>query len=144
MTDLKSAEERLLKLIKRLRQLGLDQFPDDETPLSPAQMVLLEQIAYFPGSGVGDIADHLELSPPTVSVGVSKLETRGLIDRKPDPVDGRSVQFFLTERGQRLDEKIHHARQEKLTRLLGGLDPQDQERFLRLLEQALTAAEEED
>ena len=135
-------EERLYELMKRLRKLGLDTQPLD-VAVSPAQMSLLDWIAASPGCGVQDIADGMRLTPPTVSVGVRKIEESNLVERKPNPLDGRSVQFFLTRRGHALQRKIQTSHRRKFRRLLAGLTPQEQETLLELLERALQAAEAE-
>lgn len=139
-----SAEKRMLALFKRLQKLGLNRCPNLEEVISPAQMALLEQIIRQPGCGVGDIAEALKLSAPTISVGVAKLEERSLVERKPDPEDRRSVQFFITDAGESLHKKFNRVRLDKFQRLLSGLNKQDQAKLLDLLEQALHAAEKDD
>lgn len=136
-----SSEERFFLLMKRVRKLGLDTHPLENIPVSPAQMTLLDFIAASPGCGVQDIASELRLTPPTISVGVRKLEESELVARKPDPMDGRSIQFFLTRRGQALQRRIQNSHHDKFRRLLAGLTPQEQETFLGLLEKALNAGE---
>jgi DNA-binding MarR family transcriptional regulator len=140
-TDNIPAEEQMLSLFRRMRKLGLGDCPNMIEAISPAQMTLLEQIVVCPGCGVQDISERLTLSPPTVSVGVNKLEERGLVERKPNPTDKRSIQFFVTEKGQFLHNKIHDARLRKFRRLLSGLDSKDQQTLLTLLTRALTSAE---
>ena len=134
------AEERFFKLMKRLRKLGLDTQSLDST-VSPAQMTLLDWIAASPSCSVQDIADGLGLTPPTVSVGVRKMEESNLVERKPNPMDGRSVQFFLTRRGQALQRQIQNSHLNKFRLLLADLTPQEQETLLGLLEKALNAVE---
>ncbi|MDF1499652.1 MAG: MarR family transcriptional regulator [Anaerolineales bacterium] len=134
-------EERLFKLMRRVRRLGLDDHHSGDEMLSPAQMALLDAIASQPGCGVIEIAKELEITAPTVSVGVRRLEESGLVEREPDPVDGRSIQFFLTRRGQSLQRRIQENHLRKFRRLLDGLQPEDQETLLNLLQSALDAAE---
>ena len=136
------AEERFFELMKRLRKLGMDSQTLD-AEVSPAQMSLLDWISGSQGCGVQDIADGMRLTPPTVSVGVRKMEESNLVERKPNPQDGRSVQFFLTRRGQALQRQIQTSHRQKFRRLLAGLTPQEQETLLQLLERALQAAEAE-
>lgn len=144
MTDEQSlAEERFFEVMKRVRKLGLDTNTLGESTVSPAQMALLDWIAASPGCGVQDIADGLGLTPPTVSVGVRKMEEGKLVERRPNPQDGRSVQFFLTRRGQALQRKIQGAHRQKFRRLLACLTAQEQETLLQLLERALQTAEAE-
>lgn len=135
------AEERLFELMKRLRRLGLDAQPPEQTAVSPAQMALVDCIAGSPGCGVQDIADALGLTPPTVSVGVRRLEESNLVERKPNPQDGRSIRFYLTRRGQALQRRIWDAHRRKFRRLLAGLRPDEQEMLLDILGRALDTAE---
>lgn len=134
-------EVRLFKLMRRVRRLGLNHHHSGEETVSPAQMALLEAIASHPGSGVIEIAEELDLTAPTVSVGVRRLEKSSLVERKPDPVDSRSIRFFLTQRGQAIQRQIRSNHLRKFRRLLDGLQPEDQETLLDLLQSALDAAE---
>ena len=134
-------DERFLNLMKRVRKLGLDTNACMHGSVTPAQVTILDWIAVSPGRGVQEIADGLGLTPPTVSVGVRKLEESGLVERKPNPSDKRSVQFFLTEQGQILQEMIQDAHRRKFQRLLAGLNTQEQETLLHLLERAIQTAE---
>ncbi len=144
MTDeITQTEERFLNLMSRVRKLGMDTRSLESAAVSPAQMTLLDWIAAMPGCGVQDIADGLRLTPPTVSVGVRKMEESGLVERKPNPMDGRSVQFFLTRRGRLLQQQIQDSHREKFRRLLAGLTQQEQETLLGLLERAVRSAEGE-
>ncbi len=135
------AEEKFYELMRRLRKLGLDSHSLENAPVSPAQIAFLDWIATTPGCGVQDIADGLGLTPPTISVGVRRLEENNLVERKPDPQDGRSVQFLLTRRGQALQRRIKDSHRRKFRRLLAGLSPQESKMLLQLLERALDTAE---
>ena len=138
-----TAEDRLLNLLNRLRLLGPGQppFQDEELPVTPSQLVLLDWVAASPGCGVQEMATGLELTPPTVSVGVRRLEETGLLERQPDPQDGRSVQLFLTPQGETLHRRAQDFRRGKMRRLLSGLTPQEQETLLDLWERALSAVD---
>src|SRR5579884_2385586 len=49
-----------------------------------------------------DIADRLDVRPPTVTAVVDGLVTRGLVERRPVEGDRRRVAHALTVEGQRL------------------------------------------
>jgi DNA-binding MarR family transcriptional regulator len=135
--------ERFIQLMNRLRKLGTGNAASGNTQISPAQMSLLDWVAASNGCGVQNIANGLNLTPPTVSVGVRRLEEAGFIKRESNPQDKRSVQFFPTRRGQALQRQFQNAHRNKFRLLLAGLTPQEQEMFLGLLEKALNAAEPE-
>lgn len=134
-------EDRLLRLFERLRKLALNQHPMGDSGVTGPQLALLDWIAASPGCGVREIATGLGLTAPTVSVGVRRLEATGLLERRPDPRDGRAIQLFLTAQGQSLHERARAFRWEKMRRLLTGLTPEERVMLLTLLEKAITASE---
>ena len=134
-------EVKFFELMKRIRKLGLASHSLEDGAASPAQMALLDWIASHPGCSLQEIADGLGLTPPTVSISVRKMEESGKVERKPNPADGRAVQFFLTERGQTLQGKIQNSQHERFRHLLAGLNGQEQQTLLALLERALNSAE---
>lgn len=139
--ELSQPGERFLQLMSRLRKLGMGDSASGTALVSHAQMTLLDWIAASDGCGVQDIADGLNLTPPTVSVGVRRLEEAGFLKRKSHPQDKRAVQFFLTVKGQSLQKQAQTFRRQKLELILSGLTQQEQETLLGLLSKALQAAE---
>jgi len=59
-----------------------------------------------------DLNRHVLLSQPALSRLVDRLAERGFVERRPDPVDGRSVLLSLTEAGRAEQSQIgrQHAR----------------------------------
>src|SRR5579875_2609967 len=49
-----------------------------------------------------DLADRLDVRPPTVTAVVDGLVTRGLVERRPVEGDRRRVAHALTDAGRRL------------------------------------------
>jgi len=144
MTDVSlPAEDRLLGLFERLRRLALSQHPLEDSGVTMPQITLLDWIAAASGCGIQEIAMGLGLTAPTVSVGVRRLEAAGLLERRPDPQDGRAIQLFLTARGQALHQRARAFRREKMRRLLAGLTSEEGATLMVLLECAINAAEEE-
>jgi len=141
--SLPPAEERLLGLFDRLRRAALGQHPHEQSGVTGPQLALLEWAATWPGRGIQEMADGLRLTAPTVSVGVRRLEEAGLLERQPDPADGRAVHLFLTSQGQALQQQARAFRLSKMRQLLAALTPDEQETLLALLERAITAASPE-
>jgi DNA-binding MarR family transcriptional regulator len=141
VTEGPSPEDRLVRLFGRLRKLAFGQHPLGNNAISISQLNLLEWVADAPGCGVQEIAEGLDLTAPTVSVGVRRLQEAGLVERQPDPEDGRAVRLFLTASGQALCDRAHAFRQAKMRRLLGGLTAEEGATLLGLLERAVHAAE---
>ena len=128
-------------LLGRLYQ-DLDQNPLADSGVTGPQLALLDWLAASPDCGVGDVATGLGLTAPTVSVGVRRLEKAGLLERKPDPKDGRAIRLSLTAQGHALQEQAHAFRREKMRCVLAGLTTEEAETLVALLERAVSTAEE--
>jgi DNA-binding MarR family transcriptional regulator len=61
---------------------------------------------------LGELNRHVLLSQPALSRMVDRLALRGLVERKPDPADGRGVLLMLTAAGLACQRAIgrRHAR----------------------------------
>ncbi|WP_211247603.1 MarR family winged helix-turn-helix transcriptional regulator [Cryptosporangium arvum] len=61
---------------------------------------------------IGELSHHVLLSQPALSRLVDRLVGKGLVERCPDPADGRGVRLALTAAGRELQYRIgrRHAR----------------------------------
>jgi DNA-binding MarR family transcriptional regulator len=74
---------------------------DRDGPTTPSGLARLEQI-----------------SPQSMGATLGALEVRGLVERRPDPKDGRQVVMSLTEAGLQALRNRRNARTEQLARAL--------------------------
>jgi DNA-binding MarR family transcriptional regulator len=135
-----STSERLLGLFSRLLKLALDEHPLQDSGITTPQLTLLDWVAACPGCSVREIADGLDLTPPTVSVGVRRLEKVGLLERRADPTDKRSLRIFATDQGQAVHERALEFRLGKMRQLLSGLTEAEAAALMVLMEKAIDAA----
>ncbi|MER7243752.1 MarR family transcriptional regulator [Kribbella sp. NPDC000426] len=66
-----------------------------------------------------------QLKQPALTSLVAKLEQDGLLERRPDPSDGRASLISLTEAGQEIVHSRHANRVAKLTALVDQLTPEE-------------------
>lgn len=134
---------RFIHLMERIQEMqnGQPQMQQLDTGLSWSQMTVLRMIMRHPGSQLQELAEKLEITAPSASVGVRKLEDADWLERKPDPDDRRATRIFPTEKAQQMVETFRHFRQESMSQFLSGLDQQEQVQFLDLFEKAVAAAE---
>lgn len=61
---------------------------------------------------LSELNRHVLLSQPALSRLVDRLVERGLVQRQPDPADGRGVRLSLTDAGRRRQRQVgsRHAR----------------------------------
>lgn len=82
---------------------------------------------------MADIAARLEVVPRSVTSMVDGLEETGLVRRRPDPDDRRSVLVEPTPGGKRLLARLHDARRATAEQVFGPLDEADRAELVRLL-----------
>lgn len=58
---------------------------------------------------------------------VTRLERDGLVERRPDPSDGRAVQVHITERGANVIDARRMERVARLSAFTEGLSPEERE-----------------
>lgn len=88
---------------------------------------------------MADIAARLEVVPRAATSMVDGVERSGLVARRPDPGDRRSLLVELTPAGQRLLEEIADARAESARHVLGGLDDSQRAQLLEIFRALGTA-----
>ena len=141
MTDQKTPEENLAVLMHRLRNLRLADMPKIDGELTLSQMEMVGFIAQSQGCRIQDIADGLGITPPTVSVAIRRLEEAGWLARKPDPEDGRASIISLTGKSIKTMKKVMEAQREGIRQFFIGLDKEERQQLVSLLEKAIESAE---
>jgi DNA-binding MarR family transcriptional regulator len=101
-------------LLRRLRQVR----PDDE--LSLPESSALARLDRIGPATPGALAKVEQISPQSMGATLAALEARGLIDRRPDPADGRRVVLSVTEAGLELLRNKRGARTEQLAQALSA------------------------
>jgi len=80
-----------------------------------------------------ELAAVLGLDISTVSRQVQDLESKGLVERRPDPVDGRASVLNLTTRGDDALTKLRAARRSLLEAIVHDWPAHDRDELARLL-----------
>lgn len=82
---------------------------------------------------IGELQSGVLLSQPALSRMVDRLVERGLVERTPDPSDGRVVRVALTEEGRELQRDVGRKHAKDVTEAVGGtLDEGDLEALERI------------
>jgi DNA-binding MarR family transcriptional regulator len=101
-------------LLRRMRQVR----PDDE--LSLPESSALARLDRAGPATPGALAKLEQISPQSMGATLGALEARGLIERRPDPADGRRVVLSVTETGLELLRDKRGARTEQLAQALSA------------------------
>ena len=86
-----------------------------------------------------ELAEQLEITPPSVTTLTRRLVELGLVERRPHAEDSRVVLVALTTAGRDLHARLTEEHVGRMAELLRGLSPEEQQQFLSLLERAVTA-----
>jgi len=118
--------ERLLEFRVSLRRF--QRWSEDQAKaagLTHVQHQLLVAIKGHQGSSpptVGDLAGYLLLRPHSAVELVNRAEAAGLVERTPDPQDGRVVRVRLTGQGEEILQRLTRAHLDRLHELATVLD----------------------
>lgn len=86
---------------------------------------------------MSELADYLGLDKSTISGLVDRAEKRGLLQRAPNPADGRATDVFLTAEGMQLADLGEGKIARSLSPMTGKLTRAETLRLTALLEHVL-------
>jgi DNA-binding MarR family transcriptional regulator len=86
---------------------------------------------------MSELADYLGLDKSTISGLVDRAEKRGLLQRAPNPADGRATDVFLTAEGLQLADLGEGKIARSLSPMTGTLTRAETLRLTALLEHVL-------
>ena len=84
-----------------------------------------------------DIEEALQLTHPTVSGLLSRLEKKGFVEFRPDEQDRRCKRIYILPKGEQMHETMHRTILETEERLVAGFTQEEQDRFHEMLLRAI-------
>jgi DNA-binding MarR family transcriptional regulator len=107
-------------LLRRLRQV---QAAGELTLPESAALTRLDRGGPSTASALARLE---QISPQSMGATLGTLEARGLIERRPDPQDGRRVVLSITDAGRQVLQNKRNARAERLAKALAaGFTPSE-------------------
>ena len=85
-----------------------------------------------------DLEEAVQLSHPTVSGLLARLEKKDFIRFQPDPADRRCKRIYMQPKGQQCIETMHHIIAENESRIVRGFSPEEQAAFQSFLDRAIS------
>ena len=128
------------------RATGTPRFRDsifgDLNVLEIGQQDALEVVVTLDGARMSDVAQALRVDPSTATRAVARLEALGLVERRPDPGDGRSVVAVATAAGHSLLDQLHERGKVTLGRLYSRFEEAELRALADLLERLVAGVDE--
>lgn len=104
-----------------------------EAGVHPGQEFLLAHLWEHDGLAQGDIAARVGVEAPTISRMVQRMERVGLVERRPDPCDGRIQRVWLTQQGRAARPQVEQAWTALEAATLDSLDDNERAALVGLL-----------
>jgi len=130
-----------MEKIKKISNLAPDKRGED-LGVTPLQMQALDYIKNNPNTPVRGFSDYFLMSPSSVSQLTDRLFALGLIDRKSDPDDRRSVLVFLTKKGEQFLKKLKKEMIKNIDFISKYMNIDDIEQMIRIHKNVLKKIEE--
>ena len=104
--------------------------------LSIGEMHLLEAVGEKKNEGMPlcELAQRMELSPPTVTVAVNKLAKKGFVEKSKSEKDKRSVIVALTRSGKKMNAAHRYFHEQMVRDIDKLLTPTERDGLLRGME----------
>jgi len=111
--------------------------------LDRALIPLLVGIERLGPIGVVDLADRAGRDYTTVSRQVAKLESLGLVQRRPSATDRRVSEAVVTAKGKSMTDRVDAARERIGIEIFKSWDPDDLDNLVRLMRKFADAVKDD-
>ena len=134
---------RILDLTDRFFRIAYSRVPTGwlAADITMTQFKVLLTIYIDGPQNCSSLASALDLSLPTMTGILSRLNRRGYLKRDRDPRDGRRVISGLSKKGRDMMERLWASGREQLTVVLKGVPAEDLKSLERALEVLTDAVE---
>ena len=86
---------------------------------------------------VKDMEEHLQLTHPTISGLLARMEKKGFVSLQPDPQDRRRKLVYLSPKGEQCIETMSATIRKGEEQLVTDFSPEEKQQFRGYLERAL-------
>lgn len=84
-----------------------------------------------------DIEEAFQLTHPTVSGILSRLEQKEFVEMRPDPQDRRCKRIYVLPKGQQLHESMHKTINATEEQMMQNFTEEEKEQFAAFLQRAI-------
>jgi DNA-binding MarR family transcriptional regulator len=114
--------ELLLEIGKKFREMYKE---DPDISISHVSLHTLKLVAEKKDPTMKDIADHLDITPPSVTAIIDPLVEARYLLRDLDKTDRRIIRLAITQKGSELLKKCLGQARKKLTSILDKMEEEE-------------------
>jgi MarR family transcriptional regulator, organic hydroperoxide resistance regulator len=104
-----------------------------ELGLHVGQEMILVSLWMQDGQTLSQLAERLEVQPPTITKMVQRMEISGIVKREASQADSRVSHIFLTSKGKSLQAKIERVWEQVEREFVAELNKEERLVFQQLL-----------
>ena len=123
--------EAFWAVARRLREMSQESLAPWD--ITPAHLRALRVLKRHGSMRLSELSEHLRIAPRSTTEVADALESRGLIERRPDPRDRRATLVEVTGPGTEVLDEIRAARGTEAERVFGRLSKTDRTDLTRIL-----------
>ena len=122
-------------LIRRAHQFAVAAFMEETAPfgVTPVQFAILNALIDDPGEDQVTLAGKVAFDAATFGSVIGRLEAKGWVRREPDAADRRRKLLWVTGEGEKAAAAMRRAVTRAQRRILGPLQPDEQQQLMVLL-----------
>ncbi|MDM0069818.1 MarR family transcriptional regulator [Variovorax sp. J31P207] len=102
--------------------------------LKQVDFSVLSLLAHNPGATSRQLCSTLDILPPNLVSLIASMDSRGLIERRPHPHDGRAIGLHLTPAGEQLVREAEQTVMQLEADTSARLTQRERETLIRLLQ----------
>ena len=128
-------------LIRRAHQMSTAAFVLEAgaVDITPVQFITLSAISTHPDTDAAAVSELTAFDRTTVGQVLYRLESKGLVMRRPGKVDRRKKILRITEAGQAILDQVLAMTPKIADNIIGVLEPDERTMLIRLLQKVIQA-----
>lgn len=109
--------------------------------LNPSEFGVLELLYHKGEQPIQNIGKKILLASSSLTYVIDKLESKGLVSRKPCETDRRVIFASITEDGRKLMDEIFPLNEKDIEKIFQALEPSELEQYVELVKKVGIHAE---
>jgi DNA-binding MarR family transcriptional regulator len=130
-------QDRLIQVISKINQAMkiyiVGEFSRQGINATPTQTAILYLLEQKDGQKISDFASSLDVKNPVMTGVIDRMEKAGLIVRKLNPADRRTISIFITPQGREASSKAKNIISKMNEKIESGLSAQEIETCQKVL-----------
>ncbi len=131
--SIRELEQEVGVLIRRIKRVIDERAAAVDESLHPSSYLMLSYLVEHGAVRASVMAERFAIDKGAISRQVAHLESLGLVERRPDPHDGRATQLHATEQAVARMKEVAARRREWLDERLGDWSEDELSGFVREL-----------